>query len=181
MANLISDDPITINAEGIIATSNIWIRKVRFLPGSTGNQATFTYWIEGTPDHEFAGETSTWSTLTLTSTGNLAAGAPAANDIFHLFHTSTGYNEFYLQTATAGDNNDAIFDAVPAHHGTTTDESDKLYSWKIWTPKTAFKFDADGTTSKRTREIDFGDDGFKFPNLAVHTLSGGVEVEIFVR
>jgi len=180
MANLVGDDPITINAEGIIATKNIWVRKVRFLPGSTGNQATFTYWIEGTPDHESTG-TCTWSTLTLTSTGNLAAGAPAANDIFKIFDTSTGNNEFYFQTATAGDNNDAVFDALAAHHGTVTDEASKTYFWKIWTPKTAFKFDADGTTNKRTREIDFGDMGFRFPNLAVHTLSGGVEVEIFVR
>jgi hypothetical protein len=180
MANVINTNPITIDAEGVISVEPVIVKLVRFIPANTGDQATFTYWIEGTPDHESTG-TATWSTLTCTSTGNFPAGAPAVNDIVWIHHTSTGNNEFHFQTATAGNNNAFVADAVPAHHGTVTDEENKTYFWKIWTPKTAFTFNPDGTVSKAVREIYWGPDGMRFPNLAMHTLSGGSTAEIFLK
>jgi len=180
MANVINTNPITITAEGIIATGTIWVRKVIIFPNAAADAATFTYWDEtSTPDHEATG-TATWATLTCTSTGNFPSGAPAANDIVKIFDTSSGNNEFTFQTATAGNNNAFVADAVPAHHGTVTDESDKTYFWKIWTPKTAFKILSPGT-EKIAWEIDFGNRGMRFPNLAMNTLSTSATLHLFLR
>lgn len=182
MANSLTTNPLIINAEGIISIKPIWIRMVRVLPAATGDFVTFTYWDENeTPDHHFSGETATLSTATFTSTGKFAAGAPAVNDIIYFYKTSTGNNQFRLQTATAGDNNDAVVDALNSYHGTLTDESTKVYSWKIWTPKVAFDFDTTVTPSIRPLTIDFGEKGKRFSNLAVHTIDTNLTAEIFVR
>ena len=157
MANIVNANPITIDTEGVIAIRPICIKLVRFIPNSTGDQSTFTQWNENaTPDHHFTGGAATWATATLTKTGILVAGAPAVNDIVYIYETSSGNNKFRFQTKTAGDNNDAVFDALAAAHGTVTDET-SVYALKIWTPTTAFTFGADGTVSKAVREINFGE------------------------
>lgn len=173
-----------INTEGIISIRPIWIKKVRFLRAAYDDAATFTWWDEGeTPDHTVATKETTFATATFTSTGNFASGAPAVNDIIYFYKTSTGNNKFRVQTGTAGDNDDAIVDALNSYHGTFTDEATKTYSWKIWTPKIAFSFEAglDVDAEQITEVINFGDRGVRFNNLAMHTLSSSATAEIYVR
>ena len=181
MANVLNTNPIFIDTEGIISVRPICIKKVVMHVNAASDTAKFTYWDEnGTPDHHLQLKTSTWATATLTSTGNLPAGAPAANDIVYIYYTSTGNNIFRFQCKTAGDNNDAVFDALAAYHGTVTNEASKLYSWKIWTPKKAIYLDAQAVTVN-DEERDFGDTGIWFPNLALHTLSASVTIEVYLR
>ena len=186
MANSLTGRTLLINVEGILfqGQGGVWVQKVRLLRNAFNDAVYFTYWDEnGTPDHTLLGKAATWSTLTLTMTGLLVAGSPAVNDICRIYNTSTGNNQFRFQCATAGDNNDAIFDALNAWHGTVTDESSKVYDMKIWTPKTAFTFHAGNKDEGEpgTDEIDFGYRGKWFPNLAVHTISTSAVCEIWIR
>lgn len=184
MANVLGDNTVIVSAEGVLFTRPVCIKTVRFHRNAYNDAMIFTKWDENaTPDHNLIGAASTWSTLTLTMTGLLPAGSPAVNDICRIYDTNTGNNQFVFQCATAGDNNDAIFDALNAWYGTVTDEASKVYSMKIWTPSVAFELSAglDVDAEQVTDKIDFGSQGHWFPNLAVHTISTSLTAELFLR
>lgn len=182
MANDLTTRTLTIDTEGVISEKPIWIKSVRFFRAAYNDAATFTWWDEnGTPDHHFQNISIVVSTLDF-SNASFVAGAPAASDIVYIYKTSTGNNQFRFQTATAGDNTKFVADALNAYMGTVTDET-KYASCKIWTPKVAFSFKAgiDTDAEGATDTIDFGVQGMRFDNLAMHTLSSSATVEIYVR
>ena len=118
---------------------------------------------------------------TFASTGNFTATDVAVNDIIYFFRTSTGNNEYRCQIGTRSNDNQIIIDALNAHHGTITNEATKVYSWRVWTPKTAFSMAAgvDVDAEPVTEVIDFGY-GKWFPNLAMNGLSTSVTAELYL-
>lgn len=181
MANVLNQRTLTLDAEGIISVEPIWVRKVVIFPNSAGNSAKFTYWdLAASADTTQTGKTVTVTSGTdFLSTGNFESSEITVNDIFIITDTSTGNNLFTLHVKTRTDDDNIIIDALNSYHGTITNEASKVYSWEMRTPYTAFTIispDAEAISW----EIDFGDEGKFFPNLAMNTLSGSTTLELFI-
>lgn len=183
MANVLDQRIMVIASEGIISPKPIWIRKVIFRPQTAGHAATFTFWDENeTATSEKIGQsvTVTASTRTFASSTNFPQSTINPDQIIKFSYSATGENLYTLQIATNADNNTITADVLESYHGTITDDTTEIYSWKVWTPKIAFTFVAPAT-ELRYVTLDFGDKGYFFPNLAMHTLSGTSSALIYVR
>ena len=131
--------------------------------------------------------TVTASTRTFESTGNFAQATINPNQIIKFSYSATGENLYTLQIATNANDNTITADPLESYHGTITDDSSELYSWDVWDPYVAFTMTAptdSGTYALSPVidiELDFGDKGYWFPNLAMHTLSTSAIFELLLR
>lgn len=183
MANVLNQRTITIDTEGIISLVPICIRKATIICNAAADAAIFTFWsVDATAASTKTAETVTVtaSTNTFASTGNFATATINPSQIMKISNTATNENLYTFQIATNADNNTITTDATNSYHGTVTDDTSQLYSWKVWTPYTAFTIKSPGTENV-SWEVDFGDKGYWFPNLAMHTLSTSATLELLVK
>lgn len=182
MANtLLTQNVWYLDTEGVVTSNPVIVRKVILLPNAAGDSATFTQWGSQsslpTVRSTMLGKTvTTTSTTTITSTGNFEAAEALANDIIEITKTSTGNNLGSWQIGTRS-SDDAII--VDVGNGALTNEASKVYDWKVWKPAPAFKLVSPGT-EKVAIQIDFGDKGFRFPNLAMNALSTSAVLYVYV-
>lgn len=184
MANTLNRLTYTINVEGIISLHPVWVRKVVIFPSSTADKAVFVFWNEGdSPVSTKNGETVTVtaSSKTFASSGNFEqTDINPDTQIIKINYSATDENLYTMQIATNANNNTITVDALNSYHGTITDDSSEIYSWKVWDSHVAFTIKAPGT-EKFSWELDFGDKGRWFPNLAMRTLSSSATLELFMR
>ncbi len=179
---VLDKEVITLDTEGIISIEPITVRKVVLFPNAASDAATFTFWQEG--GTEVTSQTNvttsvTASSNTFSSTGNFPTATINPNQIFKVTNSSTSENEFTFQIASNANNNTITTDDTNSYFGTVTDDTSETYSWTVWDPYTAFTMKAAGT-EVMNYELDFGDNGFWFPNLAMHTLSTSATFELYV-
>lgn len=183
MANVLNQRTIILDTEGIISTTPIWVRKVIIHPNSAGDSATFQFWHESdtaTSSKPHKSISVTASTNTFSSTGNFPTATINPSQIFKVTYSSSGNNAYTYQIATNADDNTITTDATNSIHGTVVDDATKVYSWKVWTPYTAFKIISPGT-EVIDWALDFGDKGRWFPNLSMAELSASATFELFVK
>jgi len=189
MANVCKGLVWEIDTEGFLLDSVIRIKKAIFYPNNTGDQITFTYWgpqsANVTARATQIGKTvSVTSTTTITSTGNFEAAEAVVNDIIEIY-ASTASNLGHWQIGTVSSDNAIIVDiglgGWGRAGGALTNDTSKVYSWRTWAPTVAFKVTPDSTPSKAPIQFDFDMiRGQRFPNLAVHTISGGATAVLYI-
>jgi hypothetical protein len=184
MTNVLNQKTITIDEEGIISTVPICLRKATIIVNAAADAATFAFWNESdTAVSSKVGQTTsvTASSRTFSSTGNFPTATINPSQIIKVSYSATAENLYTMQIATNADNNTITVDPVTTYHGTITDDTNQAYSWKVWNSYTAFTIKAPSGTPKVNHEVDFGDKGYWFPNLAMHTLSTSATLELLLK
>jgi len=168
-----------IDTEGIISKSMICIRKAVIIPNAAADIANFKTWDEGgTPVLTGDGITGTiTATDTLTSTAGFETDDISPGDVIKITGgtgSALNWNTFLIDT-NADDN------TIVVHNDPLmTNEATKLYNYKAWTPTLAFKLDTPGTEVVPF-ELDFGDKGRWFQNLALDDLTTSAVVHLYIR
>ena len=168
-----------LDTEGIISKTPICLRRAIIYPNAAADAATFKTWNEnGTPELTKWLVTGTiTSTDTVTSTGNFPTASVDPGDIIKISAGSgAAANVDTFLIDTNADNNTIVVHNDPL----MTNEATKVYSYKIWTPTVAFKIESPGTEVINW-EIDFGEKGRWFPNLAMDDLSTSAIVHLHIR
>lgn len=184
MTNVLNRRTITIDAEGIISLVPITIRKASFSNiNAAGDKAIFVFWDENdTVVQTKAGVTTTVtaSSATFASTSNFPTATINPDlQIIKFTYSATGENLYTGQIATNADNNTITLDAINSYHGTLTNDTNEAYSWNVWNSHIAFTLLSPGT-EKVAWEVDFGPNGYWFPNLAMRTLTASATIELLV-
>jgi len=168
-----------IDTEGIISKSVICVRKVIIIPNAAGDKADFMTWDEnGTPVLTGDGITGTITdTDTLTSTAGFETDDISPGDVIKITGgtgSALNWNTFLIDT-NANDN------TIVVHNDPLmTNEATKLYNYEAWTPVIAFTILSPGTEAV-AHEIDFGEKGRWFPNLAMDNLTTSAVVHLYIR
>ena len=183
MTNVLQEQNVWyLDTEGVVTANPVYIRKIVLIPNAAADAATFTCWgpqsSEPTVRTTMIGKTVTTSlTTTITSTGNFEATTEAlANDIIEITKTSTANNLGSWQIGTRS-SDDAII--VDVGNSALSNDTGATYDWKVWKPAPVFKMVSPGT-EKVAIQLDFGEKGFRFPNLAMHTLSTSAVLYVYV-
>lgn len=187
MANVLGGTVWELDGDAFLTTKPVWVRKAVLYPNAANDLVIFRYWgaeaANTTARVTMIEKTCTvTSTNTITSTGNFEATEVVVGDIMNIYYSSSE-NEGYWQVKTRSSDNAIVVDTGLAAWGQSggvlTNEATKTYSWKMWQPDVAFKlscYDANEPT-----EIDFGPTGYKFPNLAMDTLTSSAKVYLYIR
>ena len=190
MSNVTTGNPLVIDTEGVISAVPLVIRGILLKPNATGDSATFTYWYESDDpitNGDKKGQTVsvTASSGTFSSTGNFPTDNVNPNQIMRVIHTSSGNNVGYWQIATNADNNTITVDnpaQVLRQPVTLTDDTSKIYTWKIWEPRILTVIRGSGLTGDTSLNyIPFDDGGVWVPNLAMHSLSTSAVLYVFLK
>lgn len=179
MTNAITKRTYVLDTTGVISKTPICLRMAIFFPNNKGDQVTFVSWDESaTPDTTMVSKTVTASATdpSFTSTGNFETAEVSVGDIIKIYESDSGENLDSWLVAVRDSDDKITVDSFP----TVTADAGAVYSWKIWTPYTSFKFLAQNI-EEVTEVYDFGDKGYWFLNLAMDTLSSGSIVHLLIR
>ena len=172
---------------GIITREPVWIRKVVMIPNAHSDAAAFYYW--DTSDTIATGvggsasintDISGNDTITVDS-GTQLPSTITDGSIFELVHSNglaANLNRPML-VQTAGDNTAVVIHKIPDEW---TNEANIHYHWKTYQNRMAFSILSQATTAMQA-VLDFGPNGFRFPNLALEsiTTAGSTKVYIYLR
>lgn len=180
--SVLTTNPMTITAAGIISSTPIVIKKIVLYPAGAGKVATFYYWNQGVPEGVVDAATTTVSSSnTVTSTGNFTAALGTQYGVIQFggnCKTSAGVASAnaYATRMIATVSSDNAITVLPA---TLTDEVAGVYSWKTYEPIAGPKLISPGTDTV-TEEIDYGDHWLSLPNLILGVLDSGATVHLYV-
>ena len=186
MANVLGGKVWELDGDGFITAKPVWVRKAVLYPATADDLVIFKYWgaeaANSTARATMLSKTCTvTSTTTITSTGNFEATEALAGDIINIYESDSLNTGYWLINARSNDNAIVVDTGLAAwgqSGGVLTNEASKTYSLKTWIPDVAFKlscYDANEPT-----EIDFGPRGFRFPNLAMDTLTASAKVYLYI-
>jgi len=174
---------------GIITRKPIWVRKVVMIPNAHSDAATFYYWDKSdtiatgcSESGGINGDITTNNTLTMDS-GSLLPAAITDGSIFEFTHSNGSALNLNkpMVIKTAGNNTVVVIHKIPAADQ-WTNEINKHYVWKTYQNRLAFRLLSQATYAKQ-EVLDFGPNGFRFPNLALETITteGSTKVYIYER
>ena len=187
MANVLGGLVWELDGDAFLTSKPVWVRKAVLYPAAADNLAIFRYW--GPQSSNTTARASmlkkscaVTDTTTITSSGNFEADEAVAGDIINI-HYSDSKNTGYWQIGTVNSDDAIVVDTGLAAWGESggvlANETGKTYSWDIWQPEIAFKLSC--YDANKPYEIDFGEKGFKFPNLAMDTLTASAKVYLYLR
>jgi hypothetical protein len=189
MANDTSREIFYIDQPGIISIDPLVVVKICMTQATTGSSVTFVTWrSEDTAITNGAKAdvttTVTASSGTLVSVGNFPTANVNPFQIIKITNTSSNKNLGKFMIATnADDDTITVYHPLSVHGGQTTvveDDAAGSYCWKIIDTATEFKMKGTGVTNDTCLfQMDFGPQGFWFPNLAIHTMTASAVVYIF--
>jgi hypothetical protein len=188
MANDTTKEIFYIDEPGIISITPLVIVKICMTQATTGSACTFVSWRS--EDTAITNGTGTDATTTVTAaSGTFASTAnfPTANvnplQIIKITNSSSNKNLGRFMIASNADNNTiTVYHPVLVNGQSTAlaDDTAGSYCWKILETSTEFKMKGTGITNDTCLfQMDFGQEGFWFPNLAMHTLTTSAVVYIF--
>ena len=184
MANTYNGNTLILDSVDVISQAPLWIQKIVLIPNAGGDAATFKTWgPNGTPELHVGGASCTvTSTNQIESTGNFATASVDPGDIIEIYKSSTGNNDgprnswikdgVYLINANA-DNNTITVQGTPL-----TNEANKTYSYRIWTPTEAIYILTPGT-EVMAEVMDFSP-AIRVNNLVLSALSSSAKVYVYL-
>lgn len=174
---------------GIITRDPIWVQAVVMIPNAASDAANFYYWdttdtiatgIDTTYDQTYTGSITNTDTLTISS-GSIMPSAITDGSIFEITETTgattTGKP---MVVKTAGSGTAVTIHKIPVADVWTT-EGPFQYSWKTYQNRLAFGLVSG--SDKDMAVLYFGPNGFRFPNLALDTITseGSTKVYIYLK
>jgi len=188
MANIYSGNVWEIDTEGVIVDKPVWIQKAVIIPNADDDFATFSCWGAETANSTVR-TTQSQKTISVTSTNKLTSTANdfeaaevVIQDIINITGTESGNNLGYWQVSARGGDDNVTLDTGLGVWGTTagalTNDTSKLYDWKIWDETTVIRLSVGDKDVYR--EIDFGPRGFRFPNLSCASLDTSTKVILYI-
>lgn len=184
MANSVFENVYNLDTAGTIIFSRpVWVRKIVLEPNAAGDVATFNTWdannkyAEGSGTYygnAILGTITSTTTLTMAS-GTLLPSAVRDGDVFKIVG-GNGANIGTTNVVTTAGNNTVV---ICANAGWTNEAGVKIH-FETYSYKPAAKLMVPAS-DKAEVELDFGDTGFKFPNLILETLSASAVVKVYIR
>jgi len=195
MANSTYGKVWTLDTIGLITRNPVWVRKAILYANATGDTATMYYWdtsdtiaagCDSTTDQTVTGTITGTDTLTI-SGGTLLPSTITDGSIFEITYSTGAVANVGkpMVVKTAGNNTVVVIHKIPAAD-VWTDEAAKDYTWKTYQNRLAMKFvSATDSGTYQTDpiepyEIDFGENGFRFPNLTLETLSTSATISLYL-
>lgn len=188
MANSTYGRVWTVDTIGIITRSEVRVKKIMLVPNAAADAATFYYWDEsdtittGVGEHGGVNGTITGNNTLTMDSGTLLPSTITDGSIFEIVASngSTDNVGKPMVVKTAGNNTVVVIHKIPAADQ-WTNEADKHYSWKTYQNRLAFNLVSQETT-KLPLILDFGPEGFLFPNLTLETITseGSTKVYIYI-
>jgi len=189
MANSTYGNVWVADTIGIITRNPIWVRKVVLIPNAHTDEATFYYWDTSDviatgvgSEPEIDGDITGNNTLTLDS-GTSLPSTITDGSIFEIVKSTDAAANVGkpMVIKTAGNNTAVVIHKIPAADQ-WTNETNKRYGWKTYQNRLAFKMLSQATTALPA-VLDFGPNGFRFPNLSLETITteGSTKVYIYLR
>jgi hypothetical protein len=178
MANAFNGKVWILDTIGVIKKGPIVIRKIVLRPNAAADAATLVTWNDSDTAHSSALTATGTITNTndLTATGLFTSSLVTALDIIDITKSSGSSANVgaFLVGARDGDNQISI--SPP----TVTNEASIVYAWNIYTPVECMYMKASALAADATG-YDFGDEGFRFQNLALSALSDSAKVYVFLK
>ena len=166
-----------LDTVGIISKTPVRIRRITYLPGSSGDQVVFYEWfVSDTPTSAVINATmATVTGQTMTSTGNFTQATINPGQIIQITKTSSANNEDTFLITTNADANTIVV----ASAQNPTEEEGYTYNWNVFEAREAIRYMSVGSDQiEVVAEFDEHAGRF-FQNLALVTLSGGqVNIDI---
>lgn len=177
MANSTAGRVWICDTVGMLTDRPVKVRKFVMYPNTASDTVTFKYYEFGSAT---AKDTASGLAITSVSTnvmtptvaGRFAAAYCAAGDAMSIVRTSSGNNigNYYIVSKTD--------DAATLSYATMTDETTKIYDWKIYAGQIAATLTADSVALIQV-ELDFGE-GMWFPSLACTAVTR-VEAKTYIH
>jgi hypothetical protein len=173
MANDVAGRVWILDTAGIITKSPVKINGGTLVPNAAADAATLKYFWAGSPNDRKSSAvaaTATVATNQLTSAGNFTAAKVAVGDGLVIEWTNTGNNTGTFFVVSRDSDNAVTLASVGAV--ALTNEATKLYTWSVYTSRTAAQITSAGT-EKCNESLD---ELPVLPNLVLSAISGSAKL-----